>query len=295
LVLFEAWCKKKGLDPLGVSPVDLALYIAKRFDEGAQAAGTKITAMITALNEAAGKQSPVNNAIVSWTKAGIEKLRKRMPRTEEFPLDALLQWRLHPEWCSSRFEWLRNAAIAALGVRTAQRPNDIALINIEHVKFEKGLLWVTIPSTKVDQEGRGNTIPVDPTGDKNMCVVRIVQEYIKERKGKPHEPLFTHLNSKKRLLAGGIDAVLKKMVEKAGLGNKVSGRSLRVAGASYAAAGGVPKEVIQTVGGWRSDAINYYYRPTTAINLGISQRMGFTTQRSLNVSNIEAFRSIEKK
>ena len=55
----------------------------------------------------------------------------------------------------------------------------------------------------------------------------------------------------------------------------VSGRSMRVGGATAAVAGGVPKDIVKTVAGWKSDAVDEYVRAWVARYGNVSEKMGF--------------------
>jgi hypothetical protein len=57
----------------------------------------------------------------------------------------------------------------------------------------------------------------------------------------------------------------------------VSGRSLRVGGATLGVAAGIPAEILKTVANWKSDAIWEYVRAAGASSMRISEMMGFGT------------------
>ena len=55
----------------------------------------------------------------------------------------------------------------------------------------------------------------------------------------------------------------------------VSGRSLRVGGATLGVAAGISAEILKTVANWKSDAIWEYVRAAGASSIRISELMGF--------------------
>jgi hypothetical protein len=66
------------------------------------------------------------------------------------------------------------------------------------------------------------------------------------------------------------------MVANAGMPVQVSSHSLRIGGATAAMEGGLTKEQIMTVSGWRSEAMELYLRThEVVVAQGASSRMGF--------------------
>jgi hypothetical protein len=276
---FTKWCVDKNRTFLPASPLTVALYLAARFDEGGESSGGKITAVITLMHEAAGLVSPVGSKIITWVKKGMNKCRKRLKKSDLFDLSWLLEWRKSGKSKVSEYRWLRNSVVVALGIRTIQRPKDLSLLNVGHLSFTSdGFLWVLFPSSKTDQVGAGHLIPIDPTGDLDLCVVALVKEYLAflGDRGKDF-PLFGKESDwGARLGASGVSAAVVQVVRHAGVWDKcVTGRSLRVTGANLGANAGVPREVLKTVANWRSDAIDQYYRSTASRTLEISKKMGF--------------------
>jgi hypothetical protein len=73
---------------------------------------------------------------------------------------------------------------------------------------------------------------------------------------------------------GAITAVCRRMVEAVGGDEKVSSHLLRIGGATAAIEGGLTKEQVMTVGGWRSEAINLYLHVREVAGVDASQHMG---------------------
>jgi len=278
---FLAWCDEKQKVSLPASPLTVALYLAHRYDKRAESSGAKVTAVISLMHEAAGFLTPVGSKIITWVKKGMNKCRKRLKKSELFDLNWLLAWRTTGKANVSHYRWLRNSVIVALGIRTIQRPKDLSLLNLGHLSFTgDGYLWVLFPSSKTDQIGLGHLVPIDPTGDLNLCVVSLVKEYLAFLGKKDGSfPLFGKDSDwGKRLGAAGVSAAVVQVVHSAGVWDKfVSGRSLRVTGANLGANAGVPREVLKTVANWKSDAIDQYYRSAASKSLPISKLMGFST------------------
>jgi hypothetical protein len=171
---------------------------------------------------------------------------------------------------------IRDSAIIALGIRMIQRPDDLSNLNVGDMKFGKRAMWVKIKSSKAGQEGVGHVVPIDATDNVDMCDM-IMSEYLSVRKGKGENPLFTTLNNMyKRLLPGGVSKVVSLVAKKVTGGNeRVSGRLLRVKGATLGVAAGIPAEILKMVANRKSHAIWEYVRAAGASSMKILEVMGF--------------------
>jgi hypothetical protein len=207
--------------------------------------------------------------------------RNEKRKTKPFEIEWLRKWRLGgwKEYGVSEFRWMRESAIITLGIRMIQRPDDLSNLNVDDMEFGRGAMWVKIRSSKADQEGVGHVVPIDATDDMDMCVVVIMGEYLSVRGGGKEDPLFTNLsNLWKRLSPGGVSKAASFVAKKVnGESEGVSGRSLKVGGATLGVAAGIPAEILKTVANWKSDAIWEYVRAAGASSMRISEMMGFGT------------------
>jgi hypothetical protein len=74
---FEEFCGKVGVTSLPATPFTVARFMAYRFKKGAEGTKGTISAAISAVHQAAGFPSPVQDKVVEWVKRGIEKCRRR--------------------------------------------------------------------------------------------------------------------------------------------------------------------------------------------------------------------------
>lgn len=95
----------------------------------------------------------------------------------------------------------------------------------------------------------------------------------------PHElSAGNHKMNKMRhngLSSSAISTVCRRMVQSAGLDVSVSSHLLRIGGATAAMDGGLSKEQIMAVGGWKSAAVECYLRACEGMQKGLTRRMGF--------------------
>jgi hypothetical protein len=266
---FEEYCGGKGFVCLPAEPWVVALYLTWRFMQGGESVSGIACAAITAVHEAKCLVTPSTAKVVVWTKAGIEKARRRRPKVLPITVEVIEAW-MRAKADMELEVWIRGLAIVCLGVRCIQRPAEVAGLNVEDVTFDKGVCWVLFKSSKTDQCGIGHTVPIEDGGDR-VNVFRCLMDYVRWRRGIPGEPLFRVLRKDTRLGPTGVSSVVTKVGLLAGV--KLSGRSLRVGGAVMAAVGGVPEAVTRKVANWRSDTVFDYYRSEETKGMGLTGMM----------------------
>jgi hypothetical protein len=91
-----------------------------------------------------------------------------------------------------------------------------------------------------------------------------------------HLPLFSSLiEPLKAISYGAINSLVKQAAKMLGLGKGYTAHSLRIGGCTAAVSGGVPMEVVRSIGGWHSSAMELYIRASVAPATGCSAKMGF--------------------
>jgi hypothetical protein len=89
------------------------------------------------------------------------------------------------------------------------------------------------------------------------------------------KPLFCSLTQpEKALSAGAVNSLVKRAAGFLGL-KAVTGHSLRIGGATAAAAAGLGLDIIRSIGGWFGDSVFKYIQAAAAPTLRVSKRMGF--------------------
>ena len=144
---------------------------------------------------------------------------------------------------------IRDKAILLLGFLGAFRRSEISNLNIEDLsRFPQGLV-VTLTHSKTDQEQAGQQVGIPYIGNKNMCAITAVNEWLKAAdisKG----PLFRSIlkNGKvasRRLSDKSINLIVKKYIASIGLSPDLYGaHSLRHGFATYAALNGIEERLI---------------------------------------------------
>ena len=261
-------------------------YLAARLSSAPSLGGT-VAAAISNVHLAAGLEDPTKKWVAPWIIKGGSRLVTKKKEVDGFDIEALRRWRRDPKLAVGlsrpKFSWMRNGALVALGLRTAQRPNELVSLRKRDIEFrDDGSMVVTIRSSKTDQASRGHDIYIDPTGDTVMCPVAIMKEYVnymvEEGLMRGEEDfLFTSVRGNKPLAVGAVGSICRKVHAVLGGDEHITGKSLRVGGASLGAAAGLDRAVINSMGNWsnRSNTTARYVRSKAVMKGGISARLGF--------------------
>ena len=133
---------------------------------------------------------------------------------------------------------------------------------------------VFLPKSKVDQLMKGRWMHVDEVKGSNTCPVKLMRRWCKYRGGRGEDWFFCGAKGR-QLSVSGVSGVVKNMVKEVGRSEKVSGHSLRIAGATLAVKAGLSMAEICAVGGWRSDAVLAYLRDMVVAKKKASKALGF--------------------
>jgi site-specific recombinase XerD len=191
-----------------------------------------------------------------------------------FPIQALRAWVATSRKRKTVRE-LRDPALVAVGIRCMRRPGELTELRVRHVRpFEKGIK-IFLAKSKTDQTMEGRWMHVDEVPGSRTCPVMLLRRYLDSR-GKlgPNDVLFANSNGG-AISSSAVSSIVKNMCSAAGLADKVSGHSLRIAGATLGLKGGLTLPEICAVGGWKSEAVLRYLRDCAVAQNGGSSRMGF--------------------
>ena len=139
-----------------------------------------------------------------------------------------------------------------------------SVLKISDVKFHKSgskmSVLITFRHSKANQAGTPQTVCLVQSEDVTLCPVFALHNFI-EIRPRVEGPLFCHFDTSP-LTKYQFNAVLKKALAFSGLGEShITSHSFRIGAATVAFERGVPQNVIQQMGRWRSDAVFSYIRP----------------------------------
>lgn len=256
---FEAWCALWGHRALPAAPQVVILYITWLADPerpgGSQKPATieRAMAALSHYHKVRGYVTPrqsvhvqqhirkVKNALKSAPEQAppllvrhLEKIIARMPATDPIAT--------------------RDKALLLVGWAGALRRSEIAALDCRHAAFTPEGIQLTIASSKTDQEGHTELIPIEPATNPDLCPVSALRAWLQLdawnhswTEDNEERPLFARtyfggLNPE-RIPDWEINEVVKAWARKAGLtpdqvGVEFSGHSLRAGFITEAARAG---------------------------------------------------------
>ena len=206
---------------------------------------------LTAISQAhqlAGCPNPVEDKLVRTVMAGIRRVKGTAQQGKE-PLspDAL---RKMFAGAPDDLRAARDRAMLLIGFAGALRRSELVALRFEDVRFTDNGLIITIPQSKTDQEGEGQTIGVPYGSHPESCPVRALALWL-ERSGIEYGYLFPVIGRwggavlAKPICDHQMAKILKRLAGRAGLDPAIySGHSLRSGLATSAASGGASERSI---------------------------------------------------
>ena len=145
-------------------------------------------------------------------------------------------------------------------------------------------MTIHLRASKTDQKHQGNYLVIGATGT-STCPVHLMRRYLticNHHHTKPHLPLF-HFPSHYNLTAPAFTKILRECIRATGRNPKhYASHSLRIGGATAAAAAGIPPTTIKELGRWKSDCYLQYTRVPNANLAKAAARMASTAKEARN-------------
>lgn len=172
---FSCWCRKKQLTNLPATSETLALFISAEAAEGVKPATIlRRMAAIRYAHESAGHISPTREQLVTATNKGIRRSVSTAPEQKR-PATVELVHKLVSH-CPDTLVGLRDKAIILTGFAGAMRRSELVALRVEDIQFMDKGMRVTVRSSKTDQEGAGQVIPIYKGS--NLRVVETLQHWL---------------------------------------------------------------------------------------------------------------------
>jgi integrase len=206
--------------------------------------------------------------LVKGSRREARDMGRGRPRRDPLPATVIRDFTLKCSCSNSPPPfWLRDAAMAALGMRAMRRPGELAALRLRDVIVDpaSGLLTVYIAKSKTDQLSAGKSIPIDDSGNL-WGVVSLLRRWLEHRRGqgaRPGDPLFVSALGLP-VNPSLISSAVQRMARTVGAEGHFTGYSLRIGGATAAQMAGLSMAQIQAVGGWLSPAVQHYLRASGA-------------------------------
>jgi len=259
---FEGWCAAWGHRALPASPQVVILYVTYLADPerpgGSQKPSTieRAMAALSHYHKVRGYVPPRQSIHV---QQHIRKVKNALKMAPEQAPPLLVR---HLEKIVARMPAtdpiaMRDKALLLVGWAGALRRSEIAALDRPHAVFTPEGIQLTIASSKTDQEGQGELIPIEPASNPDLCPVGALRTWLDASPDVMEivQAVFP------RTYYGGlvldrmpeweVNDVVKKWARKTGItpdqpGVEFSGHSLRAGFITEAARAGRPEWQIMT-------------------------------------------------
>ncbi len=245
---FETFCQGRGVASLPASPATVAAYAA---DTARTLKANTVERRLTAISQAhqlAGCANPVEDKLVRTVMAGIRRAKGTAQQGKD-PLSPDILRKMFAG-APDDLRTVRDRAMLLVGFAGALRRSELVKLRFEDVRFTEGGLVVTIPKSKTDPEGEGQTIGIPYGSHPESCPVRALTAWL-DRSGITYGSLFTAIGRWGGVVTGKaicdhqLAKIIKRLAERAGLDPaSFSGHSLRSGLATSAAEGGASERSI---------------------------------------------------
>jgi site-specific recombinase XerD len=245
---FETFCRGREVACLPAAPATVAAYAA---DAARTLKANTIDRHLTAISQAhqlASVANPVEDKLVRTVMAGIRRVKGTAQRGKE-PLSPELLRQMFagtPDGLRAR----RDRALLLVGFAGAFRRSELVALRCEDVRFAEEGLVATIPKSKTDPEGAGQTVGIPYGSHPESCPVRALETWL-ERSRITGGYLFRAIGrwggeaAARPLCDHQLAKIVKRLAARAGLDPAAfSGHSLRSGLATSAAEGGASERAI---------------------------------------------------
>ena len=250
---YTAWCHQLGQDPLSGDPGLVALYLARRADDGLAVSSIRVArAAIAAAHRLASQPLNLTDPRLAMVMEGIARQTGLRPRRQATPatpdrlrrlLDAITLAEVPTPQAVALA--VRNRAMLLIGFAAALRRSELVALDVADISAVDGKgLAITIRRSKTDQQGSGRTLAIRANPqDLAFCPAAAWAAWLEIRRTArdcttattqaPALPLFCSVSldgmpTGRELCTKTVNRLIKQAAAKAGLDPEgFSGHSLR--------------------------------------------------------------------
>lgn len=247
---YEAWCRGVGVEPLSGDPGTVALYLSVLSQKVRPTTLKARLAAISVAHRLAGTKLDTGHEAIRLIMRGAAREKGLAPVRQARPLHYSVLPAVVDVFEATPLG-IRNKALVLIGFAAALRRSEIAHVEFKHISIAKDGLTLTLPRSKADRLGRGETIFVARHPHRRLCPVAAVEAWI-EHRGKKAGALFLRANRNESFRETGISEVTVNRVIKAAMKalgvdeSAYSGHSLRAGLATSAADAGCDLKAIMS-------------------------------------------------
>ena len=278
-----SYCKANSFSPLPATSEVVSLFLASLAAGGTRTTVPAASAAIAWHHTVAGFASPTGAPSVVAVVAGARRLLAAAPRRmKPFTVD-LLRRLVRTLADSVEFEKQRLLFYSVIAFFACFRFSDMLQLKVENFTISDHLK-IHLESSKCDQLRKGNDILLAGLPDSDFCPVSVARKFLALLSTCANFSSDVFVLSNVRKSPRGMDIMCSRLSNgaltrqlRAALAplvadiTKFSPHSFRSGGATAAAAGKTPRDLLKRHGRWKSDCVDTYIDVPKASRLSVSR------------------------
>jgi len=189
---FTTWCREHGREALPADVPTMAAFVTSLAEAGKKVA--TIQRHCTSVNKAhqlAELPTPTDDRQFKTLLEGIS--REKGVKQKQAPAFTLAHFKRVVQGIdTARPDGMRDRALLLLGLAGAFRRDELASLDLAHLRFDDDGLVVKLPKSKTNQKGEAEEKAMFFAPDRRNCPVRAVKDWLEllQQHGRTSGPLF---------------------------------------------------------------------------------------------------------
>lgn len=226
---FATWCQQHGREPLPADVPTMAAFVTSLAEAGKKVATIqRHCASVSKAHQLAGLPTPTDDRQFKTLLEGIS--REKGVKQKQAPAFTLAYFkRVVQDIATARPAGVRDRALLLLGLAGAFRRDELASIDLAHLRFDDDGLVVELPRSKTNQKGEAEEKAIFFAPDRRSCPVRAVKDWLEllHQHGRTSGPLFLSFHKGQRLSRRRLSTFSLNEIVRRHLGAPYTAHSLR--------------------------------------------------------------------
>lgn len=274
---FTAWCRDHGRAALPADVLTVAAFVTSLAEAGKKVATIqRHCASLSKAHQLAGLPTPTDDRQLKTLLEGIS--REKGVRQKQAPAFTLTYFKRVLQGIDiERLDGVRDRALLLLGLAGAFRRDELASIDLAHLRLDEDGLVVELPKSKTNQQGAAEEKAIFFAPDRRSCPVRAVKDWlvVLEEHGRTVGPLFLSFHKGQRLSRRRLSTFSLNEIVQLRLGAPYTAHSLRASFVTIAKLNGADDaEVMNQTKHKTTDMIRRYTRLDNIRQHNAAQKLG---------------------
>ena len=274
---FTTWCQEYGRTALPADVPTMAAFVTALAEAGKKVATIRRhCASVSKAHQLASWPTPTDDRQFKTLLEGIS--REKGVKQKQAPAFTLAYFkRVVHGIATGRPAGVRDRALLLLGLAGAFRRDELASLDIAHLRFDEDGLVVELPKSKTNQQGAAEEKAIFFAPDRRSCPVRAVKDWLDllRQRGHTSGPLFLSFHKGQRLSKRRLSTFSLNEIVQLHLGAPYTAHSLRASFVTIAKLNGADDaEVMNQTKHKTTDMIRRYTRLDNIRQHNAAQKLG---------------------